>query len=152
MPGSSRWPRIYYLSLLCFWLKHVIARTARESWLGIMCYKFYTLYLQKYAPVQIFCLEQRDNDFCCLADVPPPTMRIQGRNSWTKMKQNVKQVPWASELHGFEIRNTETSAKESSSPAVPEALSAPQWAQPPMWPVRIKLLHTIKAEGCLLTD
>lgn len=90
--------------------------------------------------------------FVPLLTVPPPTLRIQGRNSWRKMKQNVKQVSWASELHGFEIRNTETSAKESSSPAVPEALSAPQRAQPPMWPVTINLLHTIKAEGCPLTD
>ena len=74
--------------------KHVICRTARESWLEIMNYKFYTLYLWKYTSAQISCLEQRDNDFCSLADDLPPTMRIQGSNSRGKDEAKCEVSVW----------------------------------------------------------
>ena len=131
--------------------KHVICRTARESWLEIMNYKFYTLYLWKYTSVQISCLEQRDNDFCSLADDLPPTMRIQGSNSRGKDEAKCEVSVWGLHLMGLKWETLKPVQSTAASLLGPEVLFAPQRAQPPTWPVSIKLFHTIKAQGCPLT-
>ena len=116
-----------------------------------MYYKFYTLYLWKYTQVQISCLEQRDNDFCSLAHDLPPTMRIQGRNSWGKDEAKCQVSVWG--LWDSWVWNEKhwNQSKGQQSLLGLKVLFAPQRAQPPTWPVRIKLFHTIKAQGCPLT-
>lgn len=67
----------YFYDLVKLVRKHAPTRTARESWLRTSDYKGHALYLQKSAaPMQISCLEHRDNAFCSLAEVVPPTGRI----------------------------------------------------------------------------
>lgn len=102
----------YFYDLVKLVRKHAPTRTARESWLRTSDYKGHALYLQKSAaPMQISCLEHRDNAFCSLAEVVPPTGRIHWRNT-EKDEWGMKQEPWAAEPRCSEIRTWSQHARE----------------------------------------
>lgn len=78
----------YFYDLVKLVGRNVSAGTARDSWLGIMCYWCYGLHLWESVITQISCAQHKNNDFYSSAEVPSSVVRIcrsTPRERWSKV-------------------------------------------------------------------